>query len=373
MKIYHITINPIDYERRIHNQAASAAVAGHSVHMIALGMPGEKSAEQRAHFFLQRLKIPFYKGGALKFLHFNLKLLIVFLKHKPDIIHCHDLWVLPAAVSIILFRKCKLVYDAHEYYAGLEIFTHRHIRKRIWLFLEHLAIKKVDVLITVSEPLAGLYRDKYPDLKRVELIRNLPMQESADREAGVPLPGNNDNKVVLFQGHFRPGRGLENLVRAFAAVSGARLVLIGGGELEEKLKSIVKAEQMEDRVTFMGYLPTSQLIPTTAMADLGIALFEPTSINYAYALPNKFFEYVMAGIPVLASNIETFQDYIDKYNFGLTVNPANIHEITLAIQTMIADEARLQEWRRNAQIAASELNWESEAKKMNRIYEEIFS
>ncbi len=104
---------------------------------------------------------------------------------------------------------------------------------------------------------------------------------------------------------------------------------------------------------------------------MGVVLFEPGSLNYASALPNKFFEYIMAGIPVLASQIKTFQDYIDKYQFGTTVDPKDVEEIAKTIQSMLADDERLERWRRNAKSASEKLNWDSEAKKMNKIYEEI--
>jgi glycosyltransferase involved in cell wall biosynthesis len=79
----------------------------------------------------------------------------------------------------------------------------------------------------------------------------------------------------------------------------------------------------------------------------------------------------MAGIPVLASNIQTFQEYIDKYEVGLTVDPHNIQAITDTIKSMISDEDKMIKWQQNARKASEELNWESESKKMNQIYEEI--
>jgi glycosyltransferase involved in cell wall biosynthesis len=366
--ICHITINHLDYERRIKNQAESATTNGDMVWIIALGKKGEKREEKTEYYRLWRIKTPFEQGGPLKFLHFNLKVLTFLLFKKITVIHCHDLWVLPAAAMLSWVKFKFLIYDAHEYYAGLELFVRKKIRKKIWLFVEKIALRRVSVIITVSRQLADLYVERYPRIRNVEVIRNLPRREQVKSLVDLKRPVDTTDKIVVYQGHFRPGRGLENLIRAFQHVSEAHLLLIGGGELTEKLHSLVQGLSLKHRVTFYGYVPTDELIRTTAAADLGIVLFEPTSINYAYALPNKFFEYVMAGIPVLASDIKTFSEYIDRYQFGRTVDPSNITAISNKMNAMLHDEQGLLKWRDNAVLAARELNWENEAVKLESVY-----
>jgi glycosyltransferase involved in cell wall biosynthesis len=147
--------------------------------------------------------------------------------------------------------------------------------------------------------------------------------------------------------------------------------LIGGGELESDLRGMVSEHQMEDMIDFIPYIETNRLVSTAAQADIGIVLFEPTSVNYAHALPNKFFEYLMAGLPVLASNIDTFEEYINKYQVGVTVNPLDKDAIRSAIQRMTSDDEQLAQWGRNASRAAEKLNWEMESEKLLDIYKEV--
>jgi glycosyltransferase involved in cell wall biosynthesis len=371
MHICHFTLNPIDYERRIQNQADCASKAGNSICIVALGIPGDVPYEKKDEYTLHRIFIPFHSGGPLKFLHFNLKLLVFGFRKKLQIIHCHDLWVLPAAAILVFIKRCKLIYDAHEYYAGLEIFRHHKIRKKLWMITESLIVGKVDVLLTVSEPLAMLYKKRYARLKRIEVIRNLPLKEKIPDNIEKLLPLSDSRKSILYQGHFRPGRGLLNLIKSLHYVENAHLFLIGGGEMESELRLLVEDNALQEKVTFMGYIPTAKLIQTSRCADLGLVLFEPTSLNYSYALPNKFFEYIMAGLPVLASNIKTFEDYINKYEIGLTVDPSNVQEIAKKIMTMISDDTQMRIWQQKAVKASEELNWESEAIKMNKIYEDF--
>jgi glycosyltransferase involved in cell wall biosynthesis len=176
-------------------------------------------------------------------------------------------------------------------------------------------------------------------------------------------------KIVIYQGHFKPGRGLENLIQAMALTAGdIELHLIGNGELEPVLKNLVQARNQQARIFFHDFIPTSELISTAAQGDLGVALFEPNSLNYAAALPNKFFEYIMAGLPVLGSDIETFSAYIKTYNCGRCVNPADIAALARTMTEMLADAQQLQVWKENAVRAARELNWENEEHKLVKIY-----
>jgi glycosyltransferase involved in cell wall biosynthesis len=369
MHICHITINPINHERRILNQTKSAISKGFKVEIVSLNKPGSERANIPDKTELHLIKTPFYRGGVLKFLHFNWNVFVFLVRRKLEIIHCHDLWVLPSALILRFIKKCHLIYDAHEFYGGLEVFNRNKIRKKIWLAVEYFAVPWIDVLITVSQPLADLYRKKYSRLKQVIVIRNLPEKEVLS-DTSVPLVKTSD-PVILFQGHFRPGRGLINLIEAFSQIKDAHLVMIGGGDMEGELKSMVLKKRLGNSVSFLGYIPTDELIQTAARADLGVVLFEPTSLNYRYALPNKFFEYIMAGIPVLASNIDTFKSYMETYQIGLTVDPSDVEEIKRTLTKMLTDRDMIIYWRKNAQKASQELNWESESLKMNHIYEDL--
>jgi len=368
MHLCHLTINIIDFERRIFNQIHSAIKSGYRVQVFASGRTGEKKTEERSGFSLYRVKTIFYRGGPFKFISINIQLIFLLLTRKYDLIHCHDLWVLPAAACASWFRRTPLIYDAHEYYAGLEIFRKKPLSKYLWLLAERLAIRQVDVLVTVSERLGERFRDRYPNLKQIEIIRNLPRYEQADPNAAPLLFRKNKTKLILYQGHFKPGRGLENLIRAVGITAKVQLILIGNGELEPILKKIVKTEHLEDRVFFHKFIPTAELISASAQGDIGAVLFEPNSLNYAAALPNKFFEYIMAGLPVLTSNIETFTYYVNKYDLGLTVDPTDIKAIGRTIEKMISDENQLKKWRMNTLQAAKELHWGNDEKKLIQIY-----
>jgi glycosyltransferase involved in cell wall biosynthesis len=371
MRICHITINPIDYERRIINQAYTGKNLGYRIWIFALGKPDDKSIKRCKLYILRRLKTIFHAGGPLKFFIYNFKLFFHLIGKRFDLFHCHDLWVLPSVTLAVIMNKGVLIYDAHEYYAGLEIFNRAKMRKRIWLLIERLCMPHVNALITVSPELGELYRKRYKILKQIHIILNVPRYESTAYIQAQNILKKGEDFVIVFHGHFKPGRGLENLIQAIKIVPGVKLLLIGGGELEHKLRRMVKKEGLQERIIFRNYIPTQLLISASAQADIGVVLFEPTSINYKYALPNKFFEYLLAGLPILASNIETLQHYIKKYNVGITVDPSDVKSIAQGIVNMKSKKPQLQSWKENALRAVKELNWEKEEKKLINLYEKF--
>jgi len=369
MRICHITINQIEFERRIHNQIDTAKSLGYKILSVSLGKPGDKNCEKQKGFLVKRLFTRFHEKGPLKFLYFNIKVFIYILFRPVQIIHCHDLWPLPAAALASLLKNCILVYDAHEYYGGLNIFTARPIRKNIWMILEWLSIPLIDTLITVSEPLGELYKKRYPQLKKVDIIRNVPKYEESDN--AEKFADSSFDYTVIFHGHFKPGRGLENLVQAMKYLQNVKLIMVGGGELKDTLLNTVSDLNLKN-IEFIDYINQNELISHASKADIGIVLFEPTSLNYSFALPNKFFEYAMAGLPILASNIETFEYYIKKYNVGKTVNPQNVNKIASTLKKMLDDESGLKEWSKNCLQMANECNWEIESRKLEKLYDEIY-
>ncbi|MFC2088122.1 glycosyltransferase [Calditrichota bacterium] len=370
MRICHVTINEIDLERRIFNQIDTAKICGYKVLVFALGKPGNKHRERKRGFILWRVTTKFHEQGPLKYIVFNFKLFFLILFTPINIIHCHDLWPLPATALAALFKNSALIYDAHEYYSGLKIFKHRPFRKHLWMILEWLAIPVVDVLLTVSQPLGELYKKRYPQLKRVEIIRNLPKYEVPISTKEFNLK-KNDEKILIFHGHFKPGRGLENLVKAAGKVVNIRLLLVGGGEIFNELNELVQQLNLTDVVEFKDYINKDMLISHSAQTDIGVVLFEPTSQNYSFALPNKFFEYIMAGIPVLSSDITTLKHYVEKYEIGMTVDPAEPALIANTIEEMLQNKNQMIKWKENCLKAAKELNWEKESGKLAKIYDDV--
>jgi hypothetical protein len=131
MKICHLTLNPIDLERRTFNQAEPTYLNNWQVVIVADGQHTEPKRQQPTFGTLQRINTEWFKGGPLKFILFNIKLLGVLLVNRYSIVHSNNLWTLSAAMMSLVSRFI-MIYNAYEYDAGLEIFTRRKVREAIW-------------------------------------------------------------------------------------------------------------------------------------------------------------------------------------------------------------------------------------------------
>jgi glycosyltransferase involved in cell wall biosynthesis len=151
-------------------------------------------------------------------------------------------------------------------------------------------------------------------------------------------------------------------------VNDAILLIIGSGDVIPALKQIVIKHKLASRVKFIGKIPLEILFQFTQLADIGLTLDKDTNINYRYSLPNKLFDYIHAGVPVLASNLVEVKKIIKHYQIGDCIDNYTPQHIASKLNSMLIDEAQLQIWKKNAKIAAAQLNWEQEELKLLEVY-----
>ncbi|MBD3225334.1 MAG: glycosyltransferase [Caldithrix sp.] len=369
--IVYVTIDPLEHRRRIFNQIDAAHTLGYEVTVYTIAQPGKNYTHESFDFEVKRIRVPF-RGGPLKFMWFNAKVLGLMVFRSFDVAHLRGLWVLPGFLVYRLFHRPYLIYDAHEYFAGHQIWDDRPLKKRIWLFFERLGIPYIDQLITVSQPIAQLFKRRYPNLQRVEVVRNVPSIEHRVNQIpndDLPFPPLN----IVFHGYFLTGRALPQIMQVMDRLRDqpVHLTLIGQGPLENDLRKDVRHRKLEATITFQPMLPYTQLIQTISRYHVGLSLNEPDCLNRQYALGNKFFEYVMAGLPVIATDIETKRYYMDHYDIGVLVDKDHIVDgLTKALREILTHPDQWQQWRGNCRKAAMELNWELEVDKLKMIYEQ---
>jgi glycosyltransferase involved in cell wall biosynthesis len=369
--ILHTTISPCENERRIFNQSLSAIQHGFRVKIVALKTPDVRQNEIYKNILIERIKIKSWKGGKKKFLVFNFKLFWKLIKLEFKILHVHDLWVLPASAIANFFKRKKLIYDAHEYYRGLEIFSQKPFSGKFWALIEGIFIRSADRIITINSFHSDLYQKTYRNLPGIDIILNLPRKEKLPDQKGLSQFSQR-NSVILYQGILKKGRGLEKIVTLFKDMTIGSLELVGYGDSEDDLRALVEKFNLQNRVIFKGKVSWEKLLDETRRARCGLVLFEPTSINYTYALPNKFFEYVMMGTPVIASKIPTFEKLVSDFKVGLLVNPNSGFEIKQAVEDLLNDEEKWNNCYHNCLKAREVWNWESQEEKFIKIYITLF-
>jgi glycosyltransferase involved in cell wall biosynthesis len=307
-----------------------------------------------------RMKLVFNKGP-LFYAEYNLRLFLRLMIMKADILISNDLDTLPAVYLASKIRNTALVYDSHEYFTEVPELLGRRGVQRVWKWLESLMMPHILYACTVSSPIARAYQDKYGI--KMQVIRNLPFKRDQTIQ---PLPAlkNGSEKIILYQGSLNKGRGLELAIQAIQFTNNVRLVIIGKGDLENKLKQLVLTLGLQDRITFTGRISPDQLIGYTIQADLGISLEEDLGLNYRFALPNKVFDYIQAEVPVLVSDLPEIRSLVEEYKVGLINHSLNAEELGVLFTGILNNEDQLRVWKSNLKIAAAELCWEKEEPKL---------
>ncbi len=293
------------------------------------------------------------------------------VRHAPtDVYHAHDLNALPVAWWARRRFGGKLVYDSHEIYT--ETTNMKRLNRKIAAAAERFFIRRADEVITIhdtaAEELARRYAVPVPSV-----VRNCPrippgcertsrLQEALGLKAG--------DLIVLYQGGFALGRGLHNLLRAMVGLPDhMKLVMMGWGKIELELRSLAEELGLLDRqVFFFPPVPQEDLLHWTASAHVGVIPYQAVSLNNYLCMPNKLFEYMGAGLPVVASAFPELSRVIDGSSAGVTFDPEEPASIAAAMNKVLSDadlRARMSE---NARKAALVYNWENEEKTLLAVY-----
>jgi glycosyltransferase involved in cell wall biosynthesis len=290
---------------------------------------------------------------------------------RPDAVHAHDAAMLaPGWVAACVTGAC-LVYDTHELATGVA-YRSRPWSALVWV-LERLVIGRCAAVITVSGGIARRLQSLYDLRHPPAVVRNVPELDRNGARAGLrERLGIGDAALVLHQGALAPGRGCEVLVIAMADVPDAHLVFLGTPwpGYEGVVEALAERLGLRDRVHLAPAVPATELLAHTREADVGVALLEDTCENHRLALPNKVFEYVAAGVPVVASRLPELQRLVERHEIGWTAPPGEPDQIAERLRTALAARSNGNA-RERVLVAAGALQWATEREALLRVYREL--
>lgn len=297
------------------------------------------------------------------------------LQTSADIYHAQDMKALPACCIAAWLRRKPLIYDAHE----LPLVGPRETR---WRRLHALATRtlrwmmpRCTAVITVSDPIAQELQRRYGGPAPV-IIRNVPEYQapvSSDR-LRHHLGLGPQTRIALYQGNLQPNRSPDLLIRAAKFLApDVVIVLMGRNVMDIDLEALIAQEGVAGRVILLPPVPYKDLLEWTASADIGLILYSRSqSLNVQMCLPNKLFEYLMAGLPVLASSLDAVADLLKTYDVGMVATSLEPEEIGRAINTLLTDSAALARMRGNALAAAqNDLRWDVESQRLLHLYRQV--
>ena len=305
-----------------------------------------------------------FNNNFLFYAEFNIKLFFYLIFRKYDYILSNDLDTLPACFFVSTIKNTDLVYDSHELFSEGPELQGRKFVQGFWRKLEDFFLPKVKNAYTVSQSIVDFYDDKYQN--KMGLIRNIPLKNDVLEVDEVTFP--TTKRTILYQGVLNPGRGLKPMIKALKFIDDLDLIIIGYGKVTEELKAFVSEEKMNERVHFLGRISRDKLFNYTKKATLGMVLEEPLGLSFQYSLPNKLFDYIHAGIPIVAGNLPEITRIIKEHKVGVIVDDYSPEKIALAINNLLNDAALLSEIKKNQQKAKEILCWEKESKKLDNYF-----
>ena len=297
------------------------------------------------------------------------------LRTPADAYHAQEMNALPACYIAARLRRKPLIFDAHELPLVEPALTRWRRLHALATRVLKLMLPRCTAVITVSPPIAQEIQHRFGGPAPV-LIRNVPAYQpavSSDRLRNH-LGLGPQTRIALYQGNLQSDRRLDRLVYAAKFLDpGVVIVLMGRNVMGDTLQTLIIQENIADRVKILPPVPYEELLEWTTSADIGLILYERShSLNVQMCLPNKLFEYLMAGLPVLASSLDAVADILQTYDVGVVAPSLEPEAIGRAISGLLADSASLARLRNNAFAAAqSDLRWDVESQRLLDLYRHV--
>jgi glycosyltransferase involved in cell wall biosynthesis len=376
MNNLHISLTEFRNESRVMREISSLLSHGLFKNVLILALHSEGLADQEElsiNSKLLRIRIKSRRLPALipfqllKYIEFSARVIGLALRQNPKVVNVHSLALLPLGLLLKVLFRAKLVYDAHELESEVEGLI--GLRQRLARLVELICISAVDLVITVGPMICDWYRKRYQINNVVAVLncppfKQVPLRGRLREELGI----GQQKTICLYQGALCSGRGIELLLDSFENSEDDSVVLVcmGYGELENAIKRIAARCS---RIYYFPAVPPSVVLDYTVDADIGFALIENTCLSYYLCLPNKLFEYAMAGVPVVCSPLPEMASLVLNYKIGALIDhasPAGVMRAVQAVNSLDRDQLKL-----CFNDFNSLFRWEEQEKIMTNAYQQF--
>jgi glycosyltransferase involved in cell wall biosynthesis len=291
-----------------------------------------------------------------------------------DVYHLHDPGLLPFGVLLSNKTDAKVIYDCHEdygrafqYYDSIPLSP---ITSRIYPSLQSLLVKKLDAVIAATDWIAEDFRQR--GHKEVALVRNFPRLSMAN--TGTATIQDDHKYHMVYVGGLSEERGLSNMINLTSKLRekdvDVSLWLIGkvGRDIEKKLEQLIEDNGIKNSVKTFGYVEPENIFRYLRAADLGLCLLNRGRAEYI--IPTKIFEYMLSGIPVLATRTEGTQAYLPE-NCGKLAESKISDQVNTAKKILLDAEMRKQMGKAAEQKVHEEYSWENEQNYLLSLYDRL--
>lgn len=379
-KVAMFVTNPCHADARVLKEAKALSEAGWKVRIYALGAdlspihvyPDVEIAGEKRTFKW----VPFlFLRSLFSYLVFNFNVAKRAKSWGASIAHAHDLSTLLGAVLFKVKSGGKVVYDSHE------LWIHRNrggrlrwVERAIERFFESLLIRRADLVIVVSDGISKYLQGFYSLQKAPLVIKNVPIIDSdstlieKDLRGSLNIPS--DEKLVLYCGLITAGRGISEFLESMVGNTHLWFVMIGpvNQPYTENLMSGLP-QSVRNRVKLLDSVKFDQVVKNIRGADFSLVCIEPVCLSYELSLPNKFFESLAAGVPVLSYGSKEVNALVQKHKIGFSVN--SFRELVKNINEI--GSPALNQLKLNVRELAKGYSWELESRELLAAYEGLGS
>lgn len=367
-RIVSFLFNEFVKDIRVLKENVSFAQNNFDALLVATMQKGLPPKESIKGFNVERIEINYIPILPFQLFFFWLK--CVWKYRKEKIFHCNDLYALPAGVLIkLLFNKnAKVVYDAHEHETEAHVYHGKPVIKFFAKKIERWAIKYADAVICVSESIANDYVRLY-NIPKPHIVLNAPPYKTYEKTNYLREKFNipQDVKIILYQGEYLKGRGIENITEGFKKYKGDKYVSVFLG-YGAHAYIVEEAAAVCNKIFVHPAVSQDEFMKIVCSADYGIHIMENTCLNHDYALPNKLFEYIMAGLPVIVSNLTEMKRVVELHKIGVVLNENSPNGLLDALENKLPN-VNYSELYANLNRAAKQYNWENQEIVLNNIYQ----
>jgi len=288
------------------------------------------------------------------------------------VFHGNDLPTLPLTTWAARLHGGKALYDSHELWVGMSP-GWTPFFNTVARWVERRYIRQMDAVVTVNDLIAEELRRQYR-IPLPNVVRNCPkpvvpcaVDPSYSIRAKLALSP--ETPIILYQGRYELGRGLEELIESARYLSRGVIVLRGYGSNEADLRQRVDGLGVQGRVFMVEPVPMADLVTAASEADVGVVPYTAYSPCNYYASPNKLFEYIMAGLAIAVSNLPVLEKIVRDHDLGVVFDPADPKHIAEQLNALVGNPARLRACRENATcVAHNRYNWDHEGGKLISLY-----
>lgn len=348
--------NDLAHDQRVAKTCLTLEKNGWEVFLIGRMLPD--SVPMKTERLHHRMALPFHRGVGF-YASLQVALFWKLLWMPYDAIWANDLDTLLPATLMKLIRRKPVVYDSHEFFTEAAGLTGRGFQRGVWLALEGWLLPRTRAVITVNDAIADAYHERYPKSLsgRPLVVRNMPViQPKQERDDAIWTQYNIPCRrpIFILQGAFLDqDRGVREAVQALESISHGTLVVVGAGSEFEWAQEQVESAQ--GRLFCLPKLPFESLRKLTASADVGLSLDRGVHGNYWMSLPNKLFDYIHAGVPVVASPMPEVKRVVEQWDIGAVITDHEPQSIAKAIDQVLQTSAS--EWERRCHSASQQLHW----------------